>query len=190
VGGEHLEKDSRSGPLTFVTVRTEIEQGGDLAIVDEQDIVYREPGTSTAPGRPADQGDEAAGPGVLEFDVDPVVLFRFSALTYNAHRIHYDRDHAVAEGHPDLVVHGPLQALPMGELLRRSGELTPGGVFSYQAGRTGVRGPAADRVTRRRGPRFGPRTGLRRPYDRDLRRWPLVREANGGRGQPCCTVRA
>ena len=131
-----VEKDGRSGPLTFVTVRTEIEQGGDLAIAEEQDIVYRAPGTSTAPGRPADPGDEGPGderPGVLEFDVDPVVLFRFSALTYNAHRIHYDRDYAVAEGYPDLVVHGPLQALLMGEWLRRSGALPPGEeVFSYR----------------------------------------------------------
>ncbi|MGH3378667.1 MAG: CoA transferase [Actinoallomurus sp.] len=126
------EKAGRSGPLTFVTVRTEIEQGGVLAIADEQDIVYREPGSSAAPGRTGDPREEAAGPGVLEFDVDPLVLFRFSALTYNAHRIHYDRDYAVAEGYPDLVVHGPLQALLMGELLRRSGALTPSATFSYR----------------------------------------------------------
>ncbi len=50
--------------------------------------------------------------------VDPVLLFRFSALTYNAHRIHYDREYARAEGYPDLVVHGPLQALLMAELAR------------------------------------------------------------------------
>jgi 3-methylfumaryl-CoA hydratase len=50
--------------------------------------------------------------------VDPVLLFRFSALTYNAHRIHYDRDYARAEGYPGLVVHGPLQALLMAELGR------------------------------------------------------------------------
>jgi 3-methylfumaryl-CoA hydratase len=53
--------------------------------------------------------------------VDPVLLFRFSALTYNAHRIHYDRDFARAEGYPGLVVHGPLQALLMAELARPVG---------------------------------------------------------------------
>jgi 3-methylfumaryl-CoA hydratase len=52
--------------------------------------------------------------------VDPALLFRFSALTYNAHRIHYDRDFARAEGYPGLVVHGPLQALLMAELARPS----------------------------------------------------------------------
>jgi 3-methylfumaryl-CoA hydratase len=53
--------------------------------------------------------------------VDPVLLFRFSALTYNAHRIHYDREYARAEGYPGLVVHGPLQALLMAELARPAG---------------------------------------------------------------------
>jgi len=53
--------------------------------------------------------------------VDPVLLFRFSALTYNAHRIHYDRDYARAEGYPGLVVHGPLQALMMAEEARPVG---------------------------------------------------------------------
>ena len=58
------------------------------------------------------------GPAVT---VDPVLLFRFSALTYNAHRIHYDREYARAEGYPGLVVHGPLQALLMAELARPAG---------------------------------------------------------------------
>jgi 3-methylfumaryl-CoA hydratase len=54
--------------------------------------------------------------------VDPVLLFRFSALTYNAHRIHYDRDYARdVEGYPGLVTHGPLQALAMAESVRRTG---------------------------------------------------------------------
>ena len=64
--------------------------------------------------------------------VDPVVLFRFSALTYNAHRIHYDAGYAAAEGYPDLVVHGPLQALLMGECLRRSGMPLQGATFAYR----------------------------------------------------------
>jgi hypothetical protein len=73
-----------------------------------------------------------AASSVLVFDVDPIVLFRFSALTYNAHRIHYDRGYATGEGYPDLVVHGPLQALMMGELIRRSGVPTVGKQFSYR----------------------------------------------------------
>jgi 3-methylfumaryl-CoA hydratase len=131
-----FDKSGRSGELTFVTVRTDIEQGGALAIVDEQDIVYRAPGSTLAPRTQArDAGSPHLGPagsGVLEFEVDPVVLFRFSALTYNAHRIHYDRAYATEEGYPDLVVHGPLQALLMGELIRRSGVPTLGTRFSYR----------------------------------------------------------
>ncbi|HEY9524608.1 MAG TPA: hypothetical protein VIR33_15320, partial [Thermopolyspora sp.] len=68
----------------------------------------------------------------LTLDVDPVVLFRFSALTYNAHRIHYDHEYALREGYPDLVVHGPLQALLMGEWIRRSGTPMAGQEFAYR----------------------------------------------------------
>jgi len=60
------------------------------------------------------------------------VLFRFSALTYNAHRIHYDSAYAAQEGYPGLVVHGPLQALMMGELIRRSGVPLVGQEFAYR----------------------------------------------------------
>jgi 3-methylfumaryl-CoA hydratase len=108
-------KEGRSGPLVFVTVRTEVSQGGQVVITDEQDLVYREPGAN---------GQARSGPSVAAAGrdrtvaVDPVLLFRFSALTYNAHRIHYDRDYARAEGYPGLVVHGPLQALLMAELAR------------------------------------------------------------------------
>ena len=59
--------------------------------------------------------------GVRTVEVDAVLLFRFSALTYNAHRIHYDREYARGEGYPGLVVHGPLQALLMAELARPPG---------------------------------------------------------------------
>ena len=130
-----VEKTGRSGPLTFVTVRSEIEQDGALAIVDEQDIVYRPPGSARS--RPAGTGDASPPPPgppavTLRFAVDPVVLFRFSALTYNAHRIHYDRAYVLDEGYPDLLVHGPLQALLMGELIRRTGTATDGKRFAYR----------------------------------------------------------
>jgi 3-methylfumaryl-CoA hydratase len=106
-------KEGRSGPLVFVTVRTEVSQGGEVVITEEQDLVYREAGADN-------QARSAQIVAVAGRDrtvtVDPVLLFRFSALTYNAHRIHYDRDYARAEGYPGLVVHGPLQALLMAGL--------------------------------------------------------------------------
>jgi 3-methylfumaryl-CoA hydratase len=110
-----VEKVGASGPMTLATVRTDIEQDGHPAIVEEQDIVYRMAG-STVRSRPAAAADaeEPAPDGRLELQVDPVLLFRFSALTYNAHRIHYDAQYTAREGYPDLVVHGPLQALLMG----------------------------------------------------------------------------
>ena len=87
-------------------------------ITEEQDLVYREPGANG----PARSGQSVAMAGrERTVTVDPVLLFRFSALTYNAHRIHYDRDFARAEGYPGLVVHGPLQALLMAEQARPAG---------------------------------------------------------------------
>ena len=110
-------KRGRSGPLHFVTVRTEITQGGEVAVTEEQDLVYREAAT-VSPDRSGEIRPPSDGQRDWVVEVDPVLLFRFSALTYNAHRIHYDRDYARAEGYPGLVVHGPLQALLMAELAR------------------------------------------------------------------------
>ncbi len=133
-------KQGRSGPLHFVTVRSEISQGGQVVITEEQDLVYREPTQATdgpAPG--ANGGTAQATPGAQPppagtrdwpVEVNPVLLFRFSALTYNAHRIHYDRDYARAEGYPGLLVHGPLQALLMAELARP--ELSARSDYSYR----------------------------------------------------------
>ena len=114
------EKQGRSGPLSFVTVQHTIIQDGHAAVVDRQDIVYLpdRPRTSTpGPGAaPGSAGSAAYQPG----PPSTRTLFQFSALTYNAHRIHYDRDYARdAEGYPDLVVHGPLQALYLAEAARR-----------------------------------------------------------------------
>jgi 3-methylfumaryl-CoA hydratase len=121
-------KQGRSGPLHFITVRTEISQGGHVVITEEQDLVYRKPTQATDGPAPAANGGTAqatpdaqpppAGARDWPVEVNPVLLFRFSALTYNAHRIHYDRDYARAEGYPGLLVHGPLQALLMAELAR------------------------------------------------------------------------
>ena len=125
-------KQGRTGPLHFVTVRTEISQGGQVVIGEEQDLVYREPAPAgAAPPAPAAPAPAvSAGPGDWTVAVDPVLLFRYSALTYNAHRIHYDRDYARSEGYPGLLVHGPLQALLMAELARRSG--TQAVEYSYR----------------------------------------------------------
>ena len=113
-------KSGRSGALTIVTVRHEIRADSALAVVDEHDIVYRE---APAPGGSAAARSEAA-PRAAHFRrtvvPDPVLLFRYSALTFNGHRIHYDRDYAVGvEGYPGLVVHGPLQATLLLDLLDR-----------------------------------------------------------------------
>ena len=112
-------KEGRSGRLAFVTVIHRIRQDGELCIEEERDIVYREAGGPT----PAPEKVEPAPapPGSWERWVtpDPRLLFRFSALTFNAHRIHYDRPYAVeVEGYPALVVHGPLNAMLLAELAR------------------------------------------------------------------------
>jgi len=107
-----VEKSGRSGRLVFVTVRHEIfDETGALALTDRHDIVYREekPGgqATLSPPEPA-PADHQWEDG---FTADPVLLFRYSALTYNGHRIHYDRDYAVqVEGYGGLVIHGPLLA--------------------------------------------------------------------------------
>ncbi|WP_107706327.1 mesaconyl-C4 CoA hydratase [Nocardioides allogilvus] len=128
------EKQGRTGPLTFVTVRNEYAQDGRILVVDENDIVYRSSDSQVpAVSGPAAGADPlpASDPS-LTLTVDEALLFRFSALTYNAHRIHYDHTWARMEGYTDLVVHGPLQALMMGELHRRAGAGLVGRMFSYR----------------------------------------------------------
>ncbi len=103
-------KDGSAGRLVFVTVRHTISHDGRLCIEEEQDIVYREasvPGSPKPKPSPAPEGaewSEAVTP-------DPVLLFRYSALTSNGHRIHYDQPYTQdEEGYRELVVHGPLIA--------------------------------------------------------------------------------
>jgi len=113
-------KQGRSGALVFVTVRHEFTRSGALALTEEHDIVYRDapqPGVSPLPPQPA----PAAAEFEREIVPDPVLLFRYSALTFNGHRIHYDRKYVTeAEGYPGLVVHGPLIATLLADLLRRA----------------------------------------------------------------------
>ncbi len=103
-------KEGRSGRLAFVTVEHDIQVGGVTAIREEQDIVYREP---AQPGQPRPLPTPAPADADWQREIAPTeaLLFRYSALTFNGHRIHYDRDYARnVEGYPDLVVHGPLIA--------------------------------------------------------------------------------
>ncbi|MPY98077.1 MAG: mesaconyl-C4 CoA hydratase [Actinophytocola sp.] len=128
---ESREKQGSAGPLTFVTVRHEIAQGGEILIEDDNDIVYRAAGAGSLPATSAPVGvpeREAR----LDLVVDEALLFRFSALTYNAHRIHYDHNWVQQEGYDGLVVHGPLQALMMGELQRRAGSGLVGKTYAYR----------------------------------------------------------
>jgi len=102
------EKPSRSGPLVFVTVRHSLTSSGALAMEEDQDLVYR-----GAPSNDADRPAEPSTKGAWRRTVHPdeTLLFRYSALTFNGHRIHYDRRYAEeTEGYPGLVVHGPLIA--------------------------------------------------------------------------------
>ena len=136
------EKDGRTGRLTFVTVGHQVLQGAAVVVDEEHDIVYRDAaGAAAAAPRPgAARGVEVpgaevpAGEGEREIEISPAVLFRFSALTYNAHRIHYDRDYCRdVEGYPGLLTHGPLQALAMAEAARASSGGYAGDVsFSYR----------------------------------------------------------
>lgn len=128
------EKQGRTGPLTFVTVRNEYVQDSRTLVVDENDIVYRSSDSQVpAVSGPAVGADpRPASKPSLTLTVDEALLFRFSALTYNAHRIHYDHAWARNEGYTDLVVHGPLQALMMGELFRQAGAGLVGRTFSYR----------------------------------------------------------
>jgi len=114
-------KVGRTGPLVFVTVRHEVRANGaaDPALVEFHDIVYRaerSPDEVEPPPTPAPTG----APWQREIVPDDVLLFRYSALTFNGHRIHYDRRYVTeVEGYPGLVVHGPLLATLLLDLLRR-----------------------------------------------------------------------
>ncbi len=113
-------KTGRTGRLVFVTARHEIAGSDGPAIIDEHDIVYREDVGAGAAGRPGAPAPADAA-YADEIKPDPTLLFRYSALTFNGHRIHYDRDYATGvEGYAGRVVHGPLLATLMVGLAVRS----------------------------------------------------------------------
>jgi len=125
-------KSGRSGNLVFVTVRHTVSVKGQSAIVEEQDIVYRDAakkGDPLPPGKVAPDGAQ----WLRHVMPDTVMLFRYSALTFNGHRIHYEKDYAMNEEHyPGLVVHGPLQATLLLELCRHNSKI-PVKKFEYRA---------------------------------------------------------
>lgn len=116
------EKHGRGGRLVFVTVQHQLDAGDGVAIVEEQDLVYREASTEMLPLPVSEPSPQS---GWSETIVpDSIMLFRFSALTMNGHRIHYDKPYAVEqECYPALVVHGPLQAIMMIQLAQSNLEL-------------------------------------------------------------------
>ena len=112
-------KQGKSGNLVFVTVQHTVRASGEVAVVEEHDIVYRDaatPGAPTPPGKPA----PAQVTWKREIVPDEALLFRYSALIFNAHRIHYDLDYCRhEEGYPGLIVHGPLQTTLLLDISRR-----------------------------------------------------------------------
>jgi 3-methylfumaryl-CoA hydratase len=123
-------KAGRTGALGVVTLRHEIRQAGQLVVTDWQDLIYREeasggaaPATVPAPNDETQREDRA---------FTTTELFRYSALTFNGHRIHYDRDYARdVEGYPGLIVHGPLLAQYL--MLMAERELGTLAAFSFRA---------------------------------------------------------
>ena len=125
-------KTGKRGALWFVTVEHTTSCGKDRCIVEEQDIVYRE---ATPPGTPAPA--PVAHDGVAEFGrefrPDTTLLFRYSALTFNGHRIHYDQPYATGEeGYPGLVVHGPLTATLLQQIALEQGGGRPLASFDFR----------------------------------------------------------
>lgn len=124
-------KHGRSGPLGFITLRHEICQGGEVCLTEWQDLVYRQDPHPDAPqpGPPLARTDETE---MRYVEFTSTLLFRYSALTFNGHRIHYDLDYARdVEGYDGLVVHGPLLAQ---HLMLMALDLTgPLAQFSFRA---------------------------------------------------------
>ena len=112
------DKTGRSGRLVFVTVQHTIEVADEMKIEEEHDIVYRDaphPDARPPKAAPAPEGETWR----RTIHPDPVLLFRYSALTFNCHRIHYDFPYVTGiEGYPDLIVHGPLIATLLVDLVR------------------------------------------------------------------------
>ena len=128
-----VEKEGRSGRLCFVTVRYATEQDGAVRIEEERDFVYREESSAPSAPEPVAPPDAPEGAWSRTVTPDPVMLFRYSALTFNGHRIHYDRPYVTeVERYPGLIVHGPLIATLLLEVVRFNQE-RPVVAFSFRA---------------------------------------------------------
>lgn len=124
-------KQGRTGPLGFVTLRHDIWQNGQLCLTEWQDLVYREDPDVDAP-RPVPPMARVDETDMRESGFDSTLLFRYSALTFNGHRIHYDLDYARdVEGYQGLVVHGPLLAQKL--MLLATELMGPLAEFSFRA---------------------------------------------------------
>ena len=118
--GSVTHKAGRTGDLLFVLVKHEVHNAVGLALTEEHDIVYR---AAAQPGDPVPAPIAAQTGAAWQREIvpDDVLLFRYSALTFNGHRIHYDRRYVTeVEGYPGLIVHGPLIATLLIDLLRRN----------------------------------------------------------------------
>jgi 3-methylfumaryl-CoA hydratase len=125
-------KTGSTGALCFVSVEHLVTTPRGLAIRERQDIVYRDMPTSMAPAAPAPAEVPAAKHRETHF-ADPVLLFRYSALTFNGHRIHYDRDYVTkVEFYPGLVFHGPMQAALLVEFSAKLHDGNAPKTFSYR----------------------------------------------------------
>lgn len=126
-------KQGRTGPLCFVVVEHRISTARGLAVTEEHDIVYRgleAPAAGTPPRADAARVPETS----RTIEPSPVLLFRYSALTFNGHRIHYDRRYVMeVEGYPGLIVHGPLQATLLLEVAARLRPAARVAAFSFRA---------------------------------------------------------
>lgn len=125
-------KQGRSGALCFVTVNHDYSCGGQISVRERQDIVYRDP--PEAGGAAPRKQEDAAPSGAHHLTVTPTptMLFRYSAITFNGHRIHYDAPYArEVEGYGGLVVHGPLQATLMAHMAADRAGKSPA-LFSFR----------------------------------------------------------
>ena len=126
-------KQGSNGPMTLLTVGYQYSQGGRLCIEEQRDFMYLpDRDVAETPGELSRALAEIPDfPLARDQQTDPVLLFRFSALTYNGHRIHYDGDYARGvEGYPERVVHGPLTAMLLSGLAAMEGEPS---AFTFRA---------------------------------------------------------
>jgi 3-methylfumaryl-CoA hydratase len=126
-------KAGRSGPLVFTELQHVLSVENTPALIERQDIVYREAATDPSPSN-VEESRAGQADSIREMVLDATALFRFSALTYNAHRIHYDRDYATkVEGYAGLVVQGPFLAVLLIDHLQRCAPDIVVSDFSFRA---------------------------------------------------------